>query len=143
MRHRESNSHPSGGLREMSVELLHLDLLGTFRLRQDDQAVAGFEHARLQNLLAYLVLHRAAPLSRQQLAFHFWSDSTDQQALKNLRTLLTRLRHALPDADHFIDVTAQTIQWRPNAPFTLDVAKFETAVAQVLRRIKLVTTLGQ
>ena len=114
----------------MSAGRLHLDLLGMFRLRRGDQLVAGFEQARLQHLLAYLVLHRAAPISRQQLAFLFWPDSTDQQALKNLRTLLTRLRHALPDADHFIDVTAQTIQWRPDAPFTLDVADFETAVAK-------------
>jgi cytidylate kinase len=41
-------------------------------------------------------LHRTASISRQQLAFLFWPDSTDQQALKNLRKLLTRLRQALP-----------------------------------------------
>jgi DNA-binding SARP family transcriptional activator len=81
---------------EMSAGRLHLDLLGTFRLCRGDQPVAGFEHARLQHLLAYLALHRFAPISRQQLAFLFWPDSTDQQALKNLRTSLTRLRHALP-----------------------------------------------
>ncbi len=114
----------------MSAECLHLDLLGAFHLRQGDQPVAGFEHARLQHALAYLALHRAAPISRQQLAFLFWPDSTDQQALKNLRTLLTRLRHALPDADHFIDVTAQAIQLRPDAPFTSDVAEFDSATAQ-------------
>lgn len=115
----------------MPARRLHLDLLGTFRLCQDDQPVAGFEHARLQYLLAYLALHRTSPISRQQLAFLFWPDSTNQQALKNLRTLLTRLRHALPDADKFIEVTAQTIQWRSEAPLTLDVAEFEMAVGQV------------
>src|SRR5512143_3622017 len=114
----------------MPAGRLHLDLLGAFRLRQGDEPVAGFEHARLQRLLAYLALHRAAPISRRQLAFLFWPDSTDQQALKNLRTLLTRLRQALPGADDFIDVTDQTIQWRLDAPFTLDVAEFETAVGQ-------------
>ncbi len=114
----------------MSGVRLHLILLGSFHLRQDDQPVAGFDHARLQHLLAYLALHRAAPISRQQLAFLFWPDSTDRQALKNLRTSLTRLRHALPDADQFIDVSAQTVQWRPHAPFHLDVAEFEMAVAQ-------------
>ena len=93
----------------MSAGRLHLDLLGTFRLCRGDQPLAGFEHARLQQLLAYLALHRLAPISRQQLAFLFWPDSIDQQALKNLRTLLTRLRRALPDTDHFIDITAQTI----------------------------------
>jgi DNA-binding SARP family transcriptional activator len=108
-----------------SAGCLHLDLLGTFRLLQGEKPVAGFEHTRLQHTLAYLVLHRLAPISRQQLAFLFWTISTDQKALKNLRTLLTRLRQALPDADHIISITAQTIQWRPDAPFTLDVGEFE------------------
>jgi DNA-binding SARP family transcriptional activator len=108
----------------------YLHLLGLFRLFQGDQPVAGWNQARLQQLLAYLVLHRAAPISRQQLAFLFWLDSTDQQAVKNLRTLLTRLCHVLPDADHHMAVTAQTVQLRPAAHLTLDVAEFEAAVAQ-------------
>lgn len=101
-----------------------------FRLRQGEQPVAGFEHARLQHLLAYLALHRAAPISRQQLAFLFWPDSSDSQALKNLRTLLTRLRYSLPDADSFVEISNQTIQLRPDAPFTVDASEFEAAAAQ-------------
>ncbi len=114
----------------MTAGRLYLELLGIFRLRQGDQPVGGFEHARLKQLMAHLSLHRATPISRQQLAFLFWPDSTNQQALKNLRTLLTRLRQTLPDADDFIDVTAQTIQWRSEAQLMLDVAEFETAVRQ-------------
>lgn len=113
----------------MSEEHLHLHLLGPFRLLQGDQPVAGFDQARLQHLLAYLALHPAAPVSRQQLAFAFWPDTTDQQALKNLRTLLTRLRKALPNADRYVTVSTQTLHWRPDAPVTLDVAEFEAAVA--------------
>jgi DNA-binding SARP family transcriptional activator len=131
VRYRESDSHPSNGCGEISAGHLHIDLLGTFRLHLGNQLEAGFEYARLQHLLAYFALHRTAPISRQQLAFLFWPDSTDQQALKNLRTLLTRLRRAFPEVDQFISVTAQTIQWRLDAPFTLDVAELETAVAQV------------
>ncbi|MCS7038855.1 MAG: AAA family ATPase [Caldilineales bacterium] len=96
----------------------------------DDQPVPGFEQLRLQHLLAYLVLHRDTPVSRQQLAFRFWPDTTDQQALKNLRTLLTRFRRALPHADDFVAVTSQTLQWQAAAPFTLDVVQFEAALAQ-------------
>ncbi|MGC9336048.1 MAG: AAA family ATPase, partial [Anaerolineae bacterium] len=114
----------------MPAARLHLHLFGLFRLLQDDQPVAGFDQPRLQQLLAYLVLHRAAPISRQQLAFLFWPDSTDQQARKNLRTLLTRLRRALPDADQVLAVTSSTIQVRPDAPLALDVAEFEAAVAE-------------
>lgn len=130
MRHGEPVSRPSYRHSEIPAQRLYLDLFGVFRLRQGDQPVAGFEHTRLQHLLGCLALHRAAPLQRQQLAFLFWPDSTDQQALKNLRTLLTRLRHALPGAHHFINITHQTIQWRADAPCTLDVAGFETALAQ-------------
>ncbi len=109
---------------------LHIHLFGPFRLLWDEQPVPGFDQPRLQHLLAYLVLHRHTPISRQQLAFCFWPDTTDQQALKNLRTLLTRLRRALPQADDFIAATSQTLQWRADAPFTLDVAEFEAALTQ-------------
>ncbi len=114
----------------MPTASLHVYLFGPFRLLWGDQPVAGFDQTRLQHLLAYLVLHRNAPVSRQQLAFSFWPDTTDQQALKNLRTLLTRLRHALPHAGDFVAVTPQTLQWLPDAPFTLDVAQFEAALVQ-------------
>jgi len=109
---------------------LHLQLLGTFSLRRDDQPVPGVDQPRVQQLLAYLILQRTAPISRQQLAFAFWPDTTDQQALKNLRTLLTRLRRALGDADDFIEVTTQTIRWRGDAPLVTDVALFEDALDQ-------------
>ncbi len=114
----------------MSVRRFHLYLLGPFRLHQDDQPVAGFDQARLQHLLGYLALHRQTPISRQQLAFSFWPDTTDQQALKNLRTLLARMRQALPGADDFISITTQTLEWRTHVPFILDVAEFEAALAQ-------------
>jgi len=50
------------------------------------------------------------------------------QAFSNLRTLYTRLRKNLPQADLFLQADNQTMQWRIEAPFILDVAKFETAV---------------
>ena len=109
---------------------LHLQLLGPFDLRRDNLPVPGFDQARVQQLLAYLALHRTAPISRQQLAYAFWPETTDQQALKNFRTLLTRLRHALGNADDFFDVTTQTLQWRGDAPLVLDVAAFEAALDQ-------------
>lgn len=114
----------------MLAARLEIHLLGPFRLYQNSQPVAGFDQARLQHVLAYLVLHAATPVSRQQLAFCFWPDTPDSQAFKNLRTVLARLRQALPDADAFIHITPRTVQWRPEAPFALDVAVFEAALAQ-------------
>ncbi len=85
---------------------------------------------RLQSLLAYLVLHRHAPQPRRYLAFLLWPDSSETQARTNLRNLLHTLRQALPNADRFLSADAQTLQWHPDAPFTLDVAEFEKAVSQ-------------
>ena len=112
----------------MSPARLHLHLFGSFRLLRGDQPVAGFDQARLQHLLAFLALQRALPISRQQLAFTFWPDTSDRQARKNLRTLLARLRQALPEADEFLCIMPQTLQWRAAAPVVLDVAEFQAAL---------------
>jgi DNA-binding SARP family transcriptional activator len=109
---------------------LHIHLLGDFRLVYDSTPVTSVNTARLQSLLAYLVLHRNAPQARHYLAFLFWPDSTEAQAHTNLRNLLYHLRQALPEADRFLHTDTQTLQWRAEALFTLDVADFERAVAQ-------------
>jgi DNA-binding SARP family transcriptional activator len=116
-----------------STQTLHVHLLGDFRLVYGDEPVTSVKSARMQSLLAYLVLHRDAPQSRHYLAFLFWPDSTEAQALTNLRNLLHHLRHRLPDADQFLQVDTQTVQWGPNGPFTLDVAGFESVLAQAER----------
>ncbi len=109
---------------------LQIKLLGDFRLIYGEKPLTEVNAERSQSLLAYLVLHRSAPQPRQRIAFLFWPDSTDAQARTNLRRELHHLRHVLPDADQFIDVDTKTLQWRADAPFTLDVAEFEQAVAQ-------------
>ena len=66
--------------------------------------------------------------------FHLWPASADAHARANLRRELSSLRHALPNADQYIWSDAKTLQWSPNASFTLDVAEFEAAV-QAAERI--------
>jgi DNA-binding SARP family transcriptional activator len=88
---------------------LTIHLLGGFRITTEDQEVAGLEHARLRELLAYL-LQRGLPLSRQHLAFFLWPDSGKKQARSNLRNLWHRLRRTLPDAGRFIDADKAAIQ---------------------------------
>jgi DNA-binding SARP family transcriptional activator len=109
--------------------MLSVSLLGDFCVRQDEAPVTDLNAPRLQSLLAYLMLHRDAPQSRAHLAFLFWPDTTESQARTNLRYLLHHLRRALPNADSYLDVSVQTLQWRPDAPFALDVADFTTALA--------------
>jgi DNA-binding SARP family transcriptional activator len=112
------------------IPVLHIQLLGSFRLSADHTPVPALASPRLQALLAYLLLHRAAPHARAHLAFQLWPDTTEPQAHANLRTLLHRLRQALPHADHFLHADAQAVQWRADAPATLDVAAFERALAE-------------
>jgi len=112
---------------------LHIQLLGDFRLVYDSRPVTSVNTPRLQSLLAYLVLHRKAPQARHYVAFLFWPDSTEAQAHTNLRNLLYHLRQALPEADRFLYADNQTLQWQAEAPFTLDVAEFEGALAKAER----------
>lgn len=112
-----------------SDSILHIQLLGQFRLVYGDQPVTSIEAPRLQALLAYLLLHRIAPQSRQQLAFLLYPDSSEAQARTNLRNQIHYLRKALPDADRFLISDAQTLQWNSNSAFRLDVVEFEHALA--------------
>ncbi len=112
---------------------LQLQLLGDLQVTYDDDPLTSVNSARLQSLLAYLLVHRHAPQSRQQLAFQFWPDSTEAKARANLRFFLHRLRRALPDADRFLQIDEASVMWRADAPFTLDVAAFEDALTDAER----------
>lgn len=109
---------------------LRIQLLGEFYLVYGELPVAHIDSPRLQSLLAYLVLHRSVPQSRQHLAFLFWPDSSEAQARNDLRQSLHLLKHTLPDADDFLHSDVQIVQWLPAALFTLYVAEFEEAVRQ-------------
>src|SRR5512132_3095491 len=101
---------------------LRIRLLGELDLRLDGRPLPPLESARAESLLAYLLLHREAPQSRQRLAFLLWPDSTEPQARTNLRHVLHNLRQALPDLDRFLQVTPRTLRWRPEGPSWLAVA---------------------
>ena len=113
----------------MSDARLHISLLGEFSLVYRGQSAARLSGERPIALLAYLLLHRDTAVSRQQLAFTLWPDSSDSQARANLRNLFYTLRQTLPDADAFLAADAMTLQWRSDADVVLDVAEFEAALA--------------
>jgi DNA-binding SARP family transcriptional activator len=109
---------------------LTIHLLGGFRIASVNHGVVGLEHARLQDLLAYLLLQRGRPVPRQHLSFLLWPDSSEKQARTNLRNLWHRLRRALPELDSLVATGKTAIQWRADASYKLDVAEFEAALAQ-------------
>ena len=109
---------------------LRIRLLGELELRLGERPLPPLGSARAESLLAYLLIHRAAPQPRQRLAFLLWPDSSEPQARTNLRHVLHTLRRALPDADRLLDITPRTLRWRPDAPAWLDVEAFEAALAR-------------
>lgn len=106
---------------------LRIELLGHFRLTYNGHPVSGI-HTRQQALLACLILNRHRPMSRQQLASLFWPDSSDSQALTNLRRELHNLRRALPEADRFLLIEPGSVRWSDEPPFACDVCDFEAAI---------------
>src|SRR3989304_3718735 len=106
---------------------LQIQLLGDFRVFYQGRPVTGLDSPRVQSLLAYLLLHRGQPVPRQRLAFLLSPDSTESQARTNLRSLVHRVRHALPHAVSYLRVGTQDLEWLAEAPFDLDVGQFEVA----------------
>ena len=106
---------------------LEIRLLGGFQIGRAGESVPELP-ARIQALLANLLLHRNAPCSRQQIAYSFWPESTDKQARANLRQLLHLLHRALPQVDDILEITAQSVAWQPRIPVSLDLEIFEDAL---------------
>jgi len=107
---------------------LQIQLLGSFNLVYDGKSIKGLDSPRLQSFLAYLLIHPDAPQSRQHLAYLFWPDSNDSQARTNLRNLLFKLRGAFPEVDDFLEINQQTLWWKPDLEFHLDLVQFQEAV---------------
>ncbi|MEZ4869961.1 MAG: AAA family ATPase [Caldilineaceae bacterium] len=118
---------------------LHICLLGNFKMTYNGDLITAVNSARLQSVLAYLLLHSHAPQSRRHMAFQFWPDSTERQARNNLRKALHQLRRALSHIQsaglqphsYWLYVDDQTVQWQPDFPCTVDVTEFETRTRQV------------
>ncbi|MGD1950410.1 MAG: BTAD domain-containing putative transcriptional regulator, partial [Leptolyngbyaceae cyanobacterium] len=117
-----------------SSNQLRINLLGHFRLTFNDEPIEGLQTDRYQSLLAYLVLSAQTPQPRVQVASVFWPEITEKKAKANLRRELHRFRQILPNADQFVHVTTQTIQWQPQLPFWSDVSAFETTIAKTADR---------
>jgi predicted ATPase/DNA-binding SARP family transcriptional activator len=117
------------GAVEVPPNHLEITLLGGFSMKVAGKPTVNFSGDRPVSLLAYLLLHRHSPQSRQQIAFTLWPDSSEGQARTNLRNLLFSIRQLLPNADSYLTIDPATLQWGDGTNFTLDVADFEAALA--------------
>lgn len=122
---------------------LHIKLFGEFCLTANGVTIPGVNSERLQALLAFILLHRNTPQSRQQVAVNLWPDATDTDAKANLRRRLHELKQLIPAADRWLHTGTKTVQWVQNQDCFLDVAEFEVAIAQSHHSTQSQTALEQ
>lgn len=106
---------------------LQINLLGRFSLVLENADATTLIAPRMRELLAWLILHSAAPSPRRIVASVLWPDVRDDQALKNLRTLLTRLRSTLPQLAFSLHASGDNLQWRGDPRQSIDVHLFQKA----------------
>jgi DNA-binding SARP family transcriptional activator len=104
---------------------LRIELFGGFDIALATGEPLKLHQPRLQQLLAFLLLNRQQPQSRRYIAFIFWPDSSEKQALANLRKLLHMLGQIVPELPRFLEITTTTMQWRQDAPAQVDIVEFE------------------
>ena len=81
-------------------------------------------------LLAYLLLHRNAHLTRQSVALALWPDDSEEAARTNLRRHLHHLKEALPSLDTpWFVADGETLRWQADSQASFDVELFERRIA--------------
>jgi DNA-binding SARP family transcriptional activator len=107
---------------------LRVELLGGFRVLTEGRVSARPASARQQQLIAFLVLNAGtAPIPRQRIAGSLWPESSDTQALTNLRRELHHLRNTCPRLDALVHAGSRTLAWRGATGMVVDLVAFEAA----------------
>ncbi|MEV7095619.1 AAA family ATPase [Amycolatopsis sp. NPDC051045] len=106
--------------------MLRVSLLGEQVIADDESGAVLTRSPRSVALVAHLVVHAGRAQPRRLLAGLFWPDSTDAQALTNLRRELHQLRRVLGDPPS-LTVTGQDLCWRDTSSSRVDVREFDVA----------------
>jgi len=107
--------------------VLEIRLLGAPEFAWEGAAFRFAAPPRTLPLLAWLLLHRRAPLARDAVAFAFWPDAMEEDARGDLRRHLYYLTKALPpqNGEPWLVADKKTIAWNARAAVAFDVADFE------------------
>jgi DNA-binding SARP family transcriptional activator len=104
---------------------LHVSLLGEQAITDDRAGSIRGRSSRVVVLVAFLVMHAGSAQARQRIAGLLWPESTDAQALTNLRRELHHLRQILGDEPSLV-VTPRDLCWRDTKTCRVDVRVFDT-----------------
>ena len=112
------------------MAVLHLELLGDFRLRTESGSLITISARKSQAMLAYLGVKPAQLVSRDKMAGLLWSSTAPEQARQSLRQTLSTLRRELAavssqkilvEEGDFLSLDAGAVH--------CDVVEFESLVA--------------
>jgi DNA-binding SARP family transcriptional activator len=104
--------------------MLEIALFGEPRFTVDRRPHAFVAPPKALPMLAYLLLHRNAPIGREALASLLWPETDEETARTNLRRHLHYLRKTLPEGE-WLRIDTKSVQWNVDAPYRFDVAEFE------------------
>ncbi|MBD5634084.1 MAG: hypothetical protein IAI49_06360, partial [Candidatus Eremiobacteraeota bacterium] len=111
--------------------MLEIRLLGAPEFALSGEPYRFAAPPRTLPLLAWLLVHRRAPLSRDALAFHFWPDLAEDEARGDLRRHLYYLTKALPapSGEPWLLADKKTVGWNARVRAAIDLADFERLAA--------------
>ncbi len=107
---------------------LELRLLGQVEVTVDGRPFRLATPRKSLQLLAYLLMHRAAAVSRDYLAFLLWPDEEEGVARGRLRSTISDLLRVLPQpGGDFIGTNSEEVWWNGEVELWLDVDAFSEA----------------
>lgn len=116
---------------------IHVHLFGRLGVQAEQrQLLTGIVHGKVQELFAFLLLHRDHLHPREAVATLLWPEAPVAQAKKYLRKALWQLHHELDDQcavgeSQLVVADADWIGIDPAAGLWLDVVEFEGACTQM------------
>jgi predicted ATPase/DNA-binding SARP family transcriptional activator len=109
---------------------LKIYTLGRLTIELDGKSLSDFVSQKAPALFLYL-LHHPREHERDVLAELFWSDTSSEQALKNLRTVLSNLQKSL---GAYLEVNRQTLAIAQPESIWLDSHVFSHSLAAIHER---------
>jgi predicted ATPase/DNA-binding SARP family transcriptional activator len=121
------------------IQHLTLRLLGEATIEWEGQPLTTLPSRTAEALLFYLVC-QDRPLARETLAELLWEERPSNQALANLRSILSSLRQVVGD---FLLVTRNTVAFNHQTDYWLDAAAFQHQLTPLLKEPALTPAQAQ